>query len=88
MKKPKLTDQQIAFALKQAESGTAVEEVYRKLGISQQNFHAVSLSVLSRSWAASTTNKKAITSGRSPIPSVSQVRFGQGIALVRLVLSV
>ncbi len=39
MKKSKFTDQQIAFALKQAESGTAVEEVCRKLGISQQTFH-------------------------------------------------
>ena len=38
MKKSKFTDQQIAFALKQAESGTAVEEVCRKLGISQQTF--------------------------------------------------
>jgi putative transposase len=39
MKKSKFTDQQIAFALKQAESGTAVEEVCRKLGISQQTFY-------------------------------------------------
>lgn len=39
MKKSKFTDQQIAFALKQAESGTPVEEVCRKLGISQQTFY-------------------------------------------------
>ena len=39
MKKSKFTDQQIAFALKQAETGTAVEEVCRKLGISQQTFY-------------------------------------------------
>lgn len=39
MKKSKFTDQQIAFALKQAESGTAVEEACRKLGISQQTFY-------------------------------------------------
>lgn len=39
MKKSKFTDQQIAFALKQAESGTAVEEVCRMLGISQQTFY-------------------------------------------------
>jgi putative transposase len=39
MKKSKFTDQQIAFALKQAESGTAVEEVCRKLGFSQQTYY-------------------------------------------------
>jgi len=39
MKKSKFTDQQIAFALKQAETGTPVEEVCRKLGVSQQTFY-------------------------------------------------
>ena len=40
MKKSKFTEEQIAFALKQAESGTRVEEVCRKLGISQATFYA------------------------------------------------
>ncbi|MBA2115227.1 IS3 family transposase ISMex11 [Planctomycetes bacterium FF15] len=39
MKKSKFTDQQIAFALKQAETGTPVDEVCRKLGVSQQTFY-------------------------------------------------
>ncbi|MBA2113795.1 hypothetical protein HOV93_09470 [Planctomycetes bacterium FF15] len=39
MKKSKFTDQQIAFALKQAETGTRVDEVCRKLGVSQQTFY-------------------------------------------------
>lgn len=39
MKKSRFTDQQIAFALKQADSGLPVEEVCRKLGISQQTFY-------------------------------------------------
>lgn len=34
MKKSKFTEEQIAFALKQAESGRSVDEVCRKLGIS------------------------------------------------------
>lgn len=38
MKKSKFTDQQIAFALNQAEAGTSVEEVCRKMGISQATF--------------------------------------------------
>ncbi len=38
MKKSKFTDQQIPFALKQAEPGTQIEEVCGKLGISQQTF--------------------------------------------------
>lgn len=36
MKKPQFTDQQTAFAVQQAEAGVGVEEVYWKLGISQQ----------------------------------------------------
>jgi len=39
MKKSKFTDQQIAFALHQAEAGTAVEEVCRKMGVSQATFY-------------------------------------------------
>jgi putative transposase len=38
MKKSQFTDQQIAFALQQAEGGTPVEEVCRKMGISQATF--------------------------------------------------
>jgi len=40
MKKSKFTEEQIAFALKQAESGTRVEDVCRKMGISQATFYA------------------------------------------------
>ncbi len=39
MKRSKFTDQQIAFALKQGETRTPIEEVCRKLGISQQTFY-------------------------------------------------
>ena len=39
MKKSKFTEQQIAFALKQAELGTPVEEVCRKMGISDATFY-------------------------------------------------
>jgi putative transposase len=39
MKKTKFTEEQIAFALKQAETGTTVQEVIRKLGISEQTFY-------------------------------------------------
>lgn len=35
MKKSKFTEQQIAFALQQVESGTTVAEVCRKMGSSQ-----------------------------------------------------
>jgi putative transposase len=38
MKKSKFTEAQIAFALKQSETGTRVEEVCRKMGISQATF--------------------------------------------------
>lgn len=39
MKKTKFTEAQIAFALKQAETGTRVEEVCRKMGISEATFY-------------------------------------------------
>jgi len=39
MKRSRFTDQQIAFALQQAEQGTAVAEVTRKMGISEQTFY-------------------------------------------------
>ena len=39
MKKSKFTEEQIAFALRQAESGTRVAEVCRKMGISEQTFY-------------------------------------------------
>ena len=39
MRKSKFTEEQIAFALKQAESGTSFEEVCRKMGVSQATFY-------------------------------------------------
>ena len=36
MKKSKFNNEQIAFALKQAEIGKPIEEVCRKIGVSQQ----------------------------------------------------
>ena len=39
MGKKNFTEEQIAFALRQAESGTSVAEIIRKLGISEQTFY-------------------------------------------------
>lgn len=39
MKKSRFSEEQIAFALRQAESGTAVREVCRKMGVSDQTFY-------------------------------------------------
>ena len=39
MKRSKFTESQIIFALKQAETGTKVEEVCRKMGISEATFY-------------------------------------------------
>ena len=38
MKKTKFTEQQIVFALRQAKSGTRMDEVCRKMGISEDTF--------------------------------------------------
>jgi len=39
MKKSRYTEEQIAFALQQAEHGTPVSEVCRKLGVTEQSFY-------------------------------------------------
>jgi putative transposase len=39
MKKTRYTEEQIAFALKQTETGTRVGEVCRKIGISEATFY-------------------------------------------------
>jgi putative transposase len=39
MKKSQYTAEQIAFALRQAETGTPVPEVCRKIGITEQTFY-------------------------------------------------
>lgn len=39
MKTSKFTDEQIAMALRQAEAGTPVGEIRRKLGVSEQSFY-------------------------------------------------
>jgi putative transposase len=39
MKKTRFTEQQIAYCLRQAESGVPVEEITRKMGITQATFY-------------------------------------------------
>ena len=39
MKKSKFTEQQIVFALRQADNGVKVEEICRKMGISEATFY-------------------------------------------------
>ena len=39
MKGSRFTEEQIAFALKQAELGTKVEEICRKMGVSEATFY-------------------------------------------------
>jgi len=39
MKRSKFTEEQIAFALHQVDTGTSVDEVCRKIGIGQATFY-------------------------------------------------
>ena len=39
MKRKRYADEQIAFALRQAESGTSVEGICRKMGVSEPTFY-------------------------------------------------
>ena len=40
MKKSRFSDEQVAHALRQAEAGTPVAEIVRKLGVSEATFYA------------------------------------------------
>ena len=40
MKRKRYTDEQIAYALRQAEAGTSIKEACRKLGVSETTFNA------------------------------------------------
>lgn len=39
MERKRYTDEQIAFALRQVESGTSVDEICRRMGISEPTFY-------------------------------------------------
>lgn len=39
MRRKRYSDEPIAVALRQADSGTAMEEIYRKLGVSEATFY-------------------------------------------------
>ena len=39
MPKKRFTDEQIAFALRQAEAGTTIGEICRKMGIAEARFY-------------------------------------------------
>ncbi len=39
MKSSRYTAEQVAFAMRQAESGTSVSEICRKMGIAEQTFY-------------------------------------------------
>ena len=43
VKRSRFTEEQIAFALKQAELGTRVDEICRKIGISDATFYIYGL---------------------------------------------
>lgn len=70
MKKSRFSDERIAHALRQAEAGTPVVEIVRKLGVSEATFYA---------W-----KKKFGTMGTAEIREVRQLREENG-KLKRLV---
>ncbi|HVE56144.1 MAG TPA: transposase [Pyrinomonadaceae bacterium] len=96
MKKSKFTEQQIVFALKQAETGVAVAEVCRKMGISEATFYnwkkkfsglgtAASNPHESRNPAPSSAAKKmtALVSGATSIPAKRTISPGRVAAIAK-----
>ncbi|GAB7215587.1 hypothetical protein OS42_21980 [Dickeya oryzae] len=72
MKKSRFTEEQIVFALKQAELGTPVPGVCRKLGISDATFIFVAEAVFSRSYGYSGSKPEGMR--RNGIKKSTQVR--------------
>ena len=66
MKKTRFTEQQIAFALRQAEQGTAVEEITRKLGVSEAALYRwkKKFSGMGQNFVASSNSKTRTGSSR------------------------
>jgi len=63
MKKSKFTEEQIAFALRQAEGGTSVGETCRKMGISEvmfYNWNKTFVDPSSSNWIADPSVDKAM----------------------------
>jgi len=60
MKRKRYSDEQIAVALRQAENGTLVEEVCRKLGVSEATFYR---------WKKQFAGQHAVRTAGKAIPS-------------------
>ena len=65
MKGSRYTEEQIAFALRQAESGVSAAEVRRKMGVTEKTFYAwkkkfggLGVSELRRLWQLEEENRK------------------------------
>jgi putative transposase len=72
MKKSRYTDEQIAYALRQGETGTRVEEICRQMGISDATYYNWKRSLAdwdqARSASSSSWKKRTRSSNRwSPI---------------------
>ena len=70
MKKPRYTEEQIAYALRQAETGTPVVEMIRRMGISE---HIQSLR--SRSHRVGRLSGQASTAPSGYVNDVTEMRF-------------
>ena len=72
MRKTAFTEEQVAYTLRQAEAGTPVLEICRKLGISQQTFYRWKKKFAGMGWRscgayASWRTKISSSSSWSPI---------------------
>jgi transposase-like protein len=52
IKRKRFTEEQIAFALRQAEAGTSVEEVCRRMGVSEPTYYRASIAAAGRGGSA------------------------------------
>jgi transposase-like protein len=84
MRKSNYTEEQIAFALKQAELGTAVAEVCRKMGVSEATFfrwkqkYGGWVRRSSASCDSSRREHEAEAAGRRPQPGQGHAAGGSG----------
>ena len=76
MKKSKFTEEQIAYVLRQVESGTPPADACRQMGVSEATSHIWKRSM--RTWVSASCGSCARSRTGPSVVAYSSISFGQG----------